>query len=121
MNHRILTLLLIALATTFSMLAVAHAGLERTLPVAGSVVREPPPRVTLWFSQRLEPAFSTVRVLSSNGERVDDGDARIDATDARMFSVSLRKLSPGTYRVRWRVLSVDTHVVEGDFTFDVGP
>ena len=34
--------------------------------------------------------------------------------------VSLKSLSPGTYRVRWHVLSVDTHKTEGSFTFTVG-
>ena len=30
-------------------------------------------------------------------------------------------LPPGTYKVIWRVLSVDTNRTEGDFTFRVGP
>jgi copper resistance protein C len=34
--------------------------------------------------------------------------------------VGLKPLSPGTYRVRWHVLSVDTHRTEGSFTFHVG-
>jgi methionine-rich copper-binding protein CopC len=45
----------------------------------------------------------------------------VDRGDARILRVSLPPLSPGTYRVVWRVLSVDTHVSEGDFTFDVAP
>jgi methionine-rich copper-binding protein CopC len=34
--------------------------------------------------------------------------------------VPLRGIRPGTYRVSWRVLSVDTHTTEGAFTFRVG-
>jgi copper resistance protein C len=34
--------------------------------------------------------------------------------------VGLKSLSPGTYRVRWHALSVDTHKTEGSFTFRVG-
>jgi len=34
--------------------------------------------------------------------------------------VSLPPLPNGTYRVFWRVLSVDTHATEGDYTFEVG-
>jgi methionine-rich copper-binding protein CopC len=112
-------LLLAALAALIASHAAAHAQLERAVSAAGSAVRESPPRLTLWFSQRLEPAFSKVRVLNSKGKQVDNGDAQVDGADARMLSVSLPKLSPGTYRVRWRVLSVDTHVSEGHFTFDV--
>jgi methionine-rich copper-binding protein CopC len=36
-----------------------------------------------------------------------------------MLQVLLKPIEPGTYRVKWRVLSVDTHVTEGDFTFRV--
>jgi len=38
-----------------------------------------------------------------------------------LLRVSLPVLPPGAYRVTWRVLSVDAHVTEGDFTFDVAP
>jgi copper resistance protein C len=37
------------------------------------------------------------------------------------LEVSVPALAPGRYRVVWRVLSLDTHVTEGDFTFDVAP
>jgi hypothetical protein len=37
------------------------------------------------------------------------------------MQVSLPPLPPGTYRVYWRVLSADTHVTEGDFSFVVAP
>ena len=36
------------------------------------------------------------------------------------MSVSLRSGGAGTYRVNWRVLSVDTHTTDGSFTFQVG-
>lgn len=121
MNRWMWRLLLAVLAATLAPHAAAHAKLERAVPAAGSAVRESPPRLTLWFSQRIEPAFSRVRVLNSRGTQVDNGDAQVDGADARMLGVSLPELAPGTYRVRWRVLSVDSHVIEGHFTFNVGP
>jgi len=114
-------LLLSVVAAGVASVAIAHAQLERAVPAAGSAVRESPVRLTLWFSQRLEPAFSEIRVLNRDGAKVDNGDSRVGGADATELSVSLPKLARGTYRVRWRVLSVDTHVSEGDFTFDVGP
>lgn len=121
MNRWIWRLLPAAFAATLAPHAAAHAHLERAVPAAGSVVRASPPRLTLWFSQRFEPAFSTVRVLNPEGKQVDNGDAQVARADAREFSVSLPKLAAGTYRVRWRVLSMDTHVSEGHFTLDVRP
>jgi methionine-rich copper-binding protein CopC len=45
----------------------------------------------------------------------------VDPANPALLQVSLPQLAPGRYRVMWRVLSVDTHVTEGDFTFDVVP
>ena len=101
--------------------AHAHAFLDHALPAVGSAVHASPGQVKLWFTQALEPAFSTVQVFDPNGKRIDRGDAQVDRADATLLFVSLPKLAPGTYRVKWRVLSVDTHVTEGDFTFDVAP
>jgi len=101
--------------------AWAHAFLERAVPAVGSVVHLPPAEVRVWFTQKLEPAFSSVRVLDRNGSPVDRGDTRVDASDATLLRVSLPALAPGAYRVKWRVLSVDSHVTEGDFTFDIAP
>ena len=106
------------LAATFALPAGAHAYLERTRPVAGSVVREPPRELMLWFTQRIEPAFSEVRVLDGTGRRIAAGEQRVDA-DGKVLRVSLPKLAVGGYRVKWRVLSVDTHVSEGEFAFEV--
>jgi copper resistance protein C len=101
--------------------AFAHAFLNHTLPAVGSTVHGPPAEVKLWFTQRLEPAFSTVRVLDQSGRQVDAKDKRVDRDDATLLRVSLPPLAPGTYRVVWRVLSVDTHATEGDYTFEVAP
>ena len=79
-----------------------------------------PPRpreLTLSYTQNLEPAFSEVEVSDASGKRVDLGKPSISAAVMR---VGLKPLSPGTYRVRWHVLSVDTHTTEGSFTFHVG-
>ena len=97
----------------------AHAVLDKATPAARSTVRDPPARVTLRFSERLEPAFSKLQVLDARGRRVDNDDASVTGNDGSVISVSLRTLSPGVYTVKWRVLSVDSHVTEGDFTFNV--
>lgn len=101
--------------------ASAHAFLDHAAPAVGSTVHGPPATVKLWFTQELEPAFSTIKVLDRDGKQVDKGDKEVDASDRTLLRISLPPLPPGTYRVVWRVLSVDTHVTEGDFTFDVAP
>jgi hypothetical protein len=97
--------------------AQAHAFLDHAEPRVGNKIASPPHQVTLWFTQKLEPAFSSVTVTNAAGERVDSGKARVSGNQ---MSVSLRPGGAGTYRVNWRVLSVDTHTTDGSFTFQVG-
>jgi len=98
--------------------ARAHAFLDHAEPRVGNKVATPPREVTLWFTQKLEPAFSTITVTNPAGQRVDTGKARVSGSQ---MSVSLRPGGTGTYHVTWHVLSVDTHTTEGNFTFQVGP
>jgi methionine-rich copper-binding protein CopC len=99
--------------------AWSHAFLDRAEPRVGSTVKAAPSQVRVWFTEALEPTFSTLEVVNERGERVDRGPAQFDAASPAMLQVPLKPLAPGTYRVKWRVLSVDTHVTEGDFTFRV--
>jgi copper resistance protein C len=101
--------------------AGAHAFLDHADPRVGSTVKNPPAQARLWFTGDLEPAFSTAQVLNEAGQRVDKGDSQVDSSDRTLLRLSLPPLVPGTYKVVWRVLSVDSHVTEGDFTFRVAP
>jgi methionine-rich copper-binding protein CopC len=97
--------------------ASAHAFLDHAEPRVGNKVVTAPREVTLWFTQKLEPAFSSITVTNSAGQRVDTGKTRVTGSQ---MSVSLRAGGTGTYHVTWRVLSVDTHTTDGNFTFQVG-
>jgi len=97
--------------------AVAHAFLDHAEPRVGNKVATAPREVTLWFTQKLEPAFSSMTVTNTAGQRVDTGKPRVSGNQ---MSVSVRSGGAGTYRVNWRVLSVDTHTTDGNFTFQVG-
>ena len=121
MRHGHLVLLAIAMVLAGATLVAAHAFLERADPRVGSTVRTAPVQVRLWFTESLEPAFSTLRVVNGTGDQVDKGDAQIDPAAPKQLRVSLPSLAAGTYKVIWRVLSLDTHVTEGTFSFTVAP
>jgi methionine-rich copper-binding protein CopC len=99
--------------------AHAHALLDHASPLVGSTVRTAPRTISLWFTQKLEAAFSSIEVRNASGARVDVGKARIGG-NGTVLQTGLKALPPGTYQVHWRVLSVDTHTTEGTFSFSVG-
>jgi copper resistance protein C len=98
--------------------AHAHAFLEHAEPRVGATVQTAPAKLTLTFSQDIEPAFSSVKVTDAKGRPVDKGDVQVQGA---LMQVALASLGPGDYTVTWRVVSVDTHVTEGDFVFHVAP
>jgi len=103
LSTRVRLFLLLCLAST------AHALLDHASPRVGSTVVAAPTELLLWFTQKLEPAFSAVEVRDASGARVDDGRVQLDSSDASLLHVPLKPLVRGSYEVRWRVLSVDTH------------
>ena len=108
-----------AIALASSGAALAHAELHHASPEVGSAVSEAPHEVTLTFTDNLEAAFSSANVTDTTGARVDEGKSQVNGNTIR---IGLKTLLPGSYRVHWRVLSVDTHRSEGSFVFSVkGP
>ena len=99
--------------------ALGHSGLERAEPPVESTLKRPPSGVKLYFSEHLEPAYSSVQVKNAGGAQVDRQDARVDPANPLLLRVTLQPLEHGVYTVIWRVLSVDSHVTEGRFTFQV--
>jgi len=101
--------------------ASAHAILVRAEPAVGSTVHGFPAQLKLWFSEKIESAFSSVRVLDAGGKQVDKGDKAVNPSYQALLTVSLQQLPPAKYKVAWQVVSVDTHKTVGDFTFTVAP
>ena len=98
----------------------AHAFLQRAEPAVGSTVQTSPKEVRIRFTENIEPAVSSIQVFDASGKEVDKRDLHLDRSDHALLHVSLPQLGAGTYKVVWRVVSVDTHVTSGNFTFRVG-
>ena len=116
-----LSAILIVFAMGLCEAASAHAFLDHAEPRVGSKVSASPDEVKIWFTQELEPAFSSIKVFDANGNQVDKKDTHLDDKDKKLLKVSLSTLAPGEYKVVWQVVSVDTHRTNGDFKFHVTP
>ena len=100
----------------FAAPALAHAFLQHAEPGAGATLAAPPRMIKLSFTEKLEPVFSGVAVTDVAGHNVEAAAAQIAGQN---MVVPLRPLAPGTYRVVWHAVSVDTHRTEGAYNFTV--
>jgi copper transport protein len=101
--------------------AYAHAELETTDPQAGGVYDAAPKAVTLEYSEPVEASLGAVRLYDGRGARIETGSPSHPGGRGSAVRVDLPGLEDGSYVVTWRVVSADSHPVQGAFTFQVGP
>jgi len=99
--------------------AQAHAHPDHADPKVGSSVSASPQQIRIWFDSDLEPAFSSIEVHAPGGNKVNDGQGRVDPSDPKLLEVSVPRLPKGTYRVVWKVVARDGHRTSGDYEFTV--
>jgi methionine-rich copper-binding protein CopC len=98
---------------------VVHARIVGSSPANGQTVARPPVSVALDLDAK--PATlegDPIGVWGPDGTRVDTGEPRVDVAGRRV-TVDLRSggLPAGAYLVVYRVISGDSHLVAGRFTF----
>ncbi|WP_263262780.1 copper homeostasis periplasmic binding protein CopC [Pseudomonas sp. RIT-PI-S] len=107
-----------ALASCLSSMAWAHAHLRQPSPAENSTVIAPA-EVRLGFSEGVEPAFSEVTLIDAGGQSVKTQLRVADHDPNVLLAKPLAPLTPGTWQVKWKVVSVDTHRSEGQYAFTV--
>jgi methionine-rich copper-binding protein CopC len=104
-------------------LAPGRAGAEGVListqPAEGALVEQFDGKVRLWFSGNVSERAPTLIVVDAAGNRVDNGDMRLDIGEHSELSATTRPLPAGAYVVRYRVLTRDGLVVSGIRRFSV--
>lgn len=99
--------------------ASAHARLVASVPTANAVLETAPVRILLDFDEDIETSLASIRLYDQRGAEHPVGDAR-RAGDASVIAADVSGLGSGAFVVVWRVASVDGHVVDGAFAFQVG-
>ena len=112
-----LAVLLISLLLPSSLWA--HAYLVKSAPAQRATLYRAPAKIQLWFNERLEPRYSSFTVSSADGNSIETIKSAVDDRDAKQIFAVLKPLPPGRYLVKFRVLSVDGHVVEDQFPFTI--
>jgi copper resistance protein C len=99
--------------------AFAHSMLVKAEPPRRAVLTKSPTQVRLWFNEKIEGDYASLAVLNANKQPITDVKPTLAPDDQKSIVLPLPELAPGKYSVKFRVLSVDGHVVESTFDFTV--
>jgi copper transport protein len=94
--------------------------LESSDPAPSAVLATPPRQVALRYDQSVGVSLGGVRVFDATGQRLSTGTPHHPAGTDSVVQVDLPNLARGSYVVTWRVISADSHPVQGAFTFQIG-
>jgi copper transport protein len=114
------------LALSISHYAYAHSLPVTETPAANSIVPKGTPlpsKLTIDFSERPSPTVSSIEVLNSKNEPVNNGDFKIIGDGGReaMTTLNTKKLTDGVYTVSWETQSLDDgHIAKGSYVFGIG-
>lgn len=98
---------------------LAHSMLVKAEPPRRAVLAKTPAQVRLWFNEELEGEYASLIVLDAEKHPVTEIKPQLAPDDPKSIVLPLPELTPGKYSVKFRVLSVDGHVVESSFDFTV--
>ena len=118
-NKHLFSSLLLVSALITSSLAFSHAIMVRSSPEQNAVLTESPKQVDVWFNDKVGTEYKAIAVIDSKGKRVDNQDLVQETFDPSHLYATVQKLPPDTYTVRYRVVSLDTHIVTGKYQFTI--
>ena len=95
--------------------AQAHTELSSSAPADNAVETAAPDVITLSFST--EVRLTGLSMEDAAGAAIDLGS--VPTATQQEFVIPSPELQPGTYRVGWRAVGADSHVVSGEFRFEI--
>jgi copper resistance protein C len=110
--------LLLALMLMVVPSAFAHAHPKTMMPAPDST-GPAPGRISITFSEAVEPKFSSIKLTDINGKPVDSNSSSPVPGDPATITLPVPTLPAGTYVVHWVNVSVDGHRLEGSYKFTV--
>ena len=99
----------------------AHAIMVKSQPEQNVNLSVSPKQIDVWFNDKVGSEYKAIAVINSKGNRVDNKDVQQEMLDGSHIYCTVPLLPADTYTVRYRVVSIDTHIVTGKFQFTIKP
>lgn len=112
-------ILLSLVVLCFASNALAHAGLEKSIPAANAMVDAAPPELVLEFDKPI--MLMKLTLTDKMKGTAINLDFKASSALVEMHKFPLPKLAAGHYIVNWTAMGKDGHNMSGEFAFMVGP
>ncbi len=98
-----------------------HARLERAVPAIDGTVTAPPIAIQLWFNEKVSAKLTTATIVTLDSTTVATVKFIATPDSLNVIGPVGVTLEAGGYRVQWRTMSEDGHVIRGDYRFTLAP
>ena len=115
MSYRQFPLILLAAGVLTGLNIRAHTVLSGSAPADNAVETAAPEAIMLTFST--EVRLTGLAMVDAAGTAIDLGS--LPSATQQEFVIPAPELQPGAYRVTWRAVGADSHVVSGEFRFEL--
>jgi len=107
----------VALVLIIPRIALAHAVLVQSSPLANAIVQGPDVPVTMKFNSRVDGSRSTLLLSTPDGQSKPLTIDKQSAPDT--LTTRATGLGAGEYAIHWQVLATDGHITRGQIPFAV--
>ncbi|MCK1994133.1 hypothetical protein GW626_02110 [Peribacillus muralis] len=102
-------------------MASGHATVISSNPSPNEAMDTLPEKISIQFSENIQPAFHSLEVFSQDGQKVPVQKSAISEQSERILEAKWKgTVDEGVYYIKWRVVSSDGHPIEGTIPFQFG-
>ncbi|MGG4266058.1 copper resistance CopC/CopD family protein [Peribacillus simplex] len=102
-------------------MASGHATVISSNPSPNEAMDTLPEKISIQFSENIQPAFHSLEVFSQDGDKIQTQDSAISEQSEKVLEAKWKgTIDEGVYYIKWRVVSSDGHPIEGTIPFQFG-
>jgi copper transport protein len=102
-------------------MASGHATVISSNPSPNEAMDTLPEKISIQFSENIQPAFHSLEVFSQDGDKIQIQDSAISEQSEKVLEAKWKgTIDEGIYYIKWRVVSSDGHPIEGTIPFQLG-
>ncbi|MFJ8071189.1 copper resistance CopC/CopD family protein [Peribacillus sp. NPDC096447] len=102
-------------------MAFGHATIISSNPSPNEAMDTLPEKISIQFSENIQPAFHSLEVFSQDGDKIQIQDSAISEQSEKVLEAKWKgTIDEGIYYIKWRVVSSDGHPIEGTIPFQFG-